>query len=188
MEQITQRSEYKKPFCFSHLAGVTFALYTSLSTLGGGGWQTRPPFKDTLWRITNLQYTPAPWEVSELSFFGDRVCSHKLEGVMISTDHVRNLGECYSTSDASYTCDENAAMRVTDGQVETLWRAKCGVGRATCTGLNCGCELFLYVDALLPLVDCYVDLIVIVNIFLYQFSKLVVHVLVAKSQRQKKPF
>jgi hypothetical protein len=141
MHQSEKATELTRTIGIVFWTGTGFALYRSFSTLGGGGWQTRPPHKDTLWRITNLQYTPAPWEINELHFFGDRVCSHKLEGVVISTDHVRNLGQCFSTSMATYTCDENAAMRVTDGQVETFWKAKCGVGRATCSGINCGCEV-----------------------------------------------
>jgi hypothetical protein len=118
--------------------GLVWQEHATMDHMGGNGWQFRPPYKNTVWRVMNLDQTKKAWEVSELSFFADRICGYKAEGTPVGNAASKNLEECM----AEGTCDENSIVKMADGDLDTGYRATCQQPVApdvkACT-LNCPC-------------------------------------------------
>lgn len=95
--------------------GLSWQEYTTIDSMGGNGWQYRPAFKNTLWRILNQESTKKAWQVSELHFFADRICGHQTPGVPFGNEASRDTNTCVGFG----TCEKDSVVRIMDDDLDT---------------------------------------------------------------------
>ncbi|CAE8682284.1 unnamed protein product [Polarella glacialis] len=96
----------------------TFRTLEIFSASSGGMWATRPATEGILWRVTNLSPTLAKWELTELMFYEDDLCTFNLKSSSISSGSAAPLDE--------------SANNAFDGRLDSHWRAKCGLDPDGC--------------------------------------------------------
>ncbi|CAJ1349729.1 unnamed protein product [Effrenium voratum] len=89
----------------------TYEVVQTFLGVSGGGWSRRPPPLNYLWRLQNVQVTLGPWSLSELQFFEDELCTWQMNGLVYSLGSQSPMAE--------------GELKAFDGDVSTVWTAKC---------------------------------------------------------------